>query len=99
MLFDYLQTAAAPDAAVYLKPFLDVISFPGTNGVMTGAALSAVNKFLLYGFIEGADVVNAVASFVCDCKFESATVLGDEVILMQILEAVVNCMRCEAAAS
>ena len=39
------------DPNVFLSPFLDVIRTEETTGAVTSIALSAVNKFLLYGLI------------------------------------------------
>jgi hypothetical protein len=33
------------------KPFVDVVTSPHTSGPITGAALSSLHKFLLYGFV------------------------------------------------
>lgn len=39
------------DPGVYLSPFLDVIRSEETTGPVTSIALSAVNKFMMYGII------------------------------------------------
>jgi hypothetical protein len=39
------------DILEYLQPFLDIILSEETSGPITGVALSAVNKFIKYGFI------------------------------------------------
>ena len=80
----------------YLRPFLNVISHANTNSAITLASLSAVNKFLLYGFIKSTsfDEVNTIASHVIDCKFESTYSTSDEIVLMQLLDVLVNCLRC-----
>jgi hypothetical protein len=41
------------DPLTFTRPFLDVLTAEDTSGVITGVALAAVNKFLLYGFISG----------------------------------------------
>lgn len=89
------------DAVAYLKPFLDVVSFRDTNGAMTGRALSSINKFLLYGSISqesphAREAINLAVASVVDCKFESTNAYNDEVVLMQLLEVIVNLLRCPA---
>ncbi|CAK8991723.1 Golgi-specific brefeldin A-resistance guanine nucleotide exchange factor 1 (BFA-resistant GEF 1) [Durusdinium trenchii] len=89
------------DAVSYLQPFLDVVAFPNTNGAMTGRALSSINKFLLYGAVtqespRGREAINLAVSSVVECKFEATNSYSDEVVLMQLLEVMVNLLRCPA---
>lgn len=103
-LHDYLQPfddISDVDAVAYLKPFLDVVAFPNTNGAMTGRALSSVNKFLLYGAVtkespRGREAINLAVASVVECKFEATNSYSDEVVLMQLLEVLVNLLRCQA---
>jgi len=39
------------DTVHYLQPFVDIVTSHHTSGPITGAALSSIHKFLLYGFI------------------------------------------------
>uniref|UniRef100_A0A7S2WBL3 SEC7 domain-containing protein n=1 Tax=Mucochytrium quahogii TaxID=96639 RepID=A0A7S2WBL3_9STRA len=89
------------DAVAYLQPFLDVVAYPNTNGAMTGRALSSINKFLLYGAVtsespRGREAINLAVTSVVECKFEATNSYSDEVVLMQLLEVMVNLLRCPA---
>jgi len=103
-LHDYLQPfddISDVDAVAYLQPFLDVVAFPNTNGAMTGRALSSINKFLLYGAVtlespRGREAINLAVASVVECKFEATNSYSDEVVLMQLLEVMVNLLRCQA---
>jgi len=103
-LHDYLQSfddINDVDAVAYLQPFLDVVAFPNTNGAMTGRALSSINKFLLYGAVtqespRGREAINLAVASVVECKFEATNSYSDEVVLMQLLEVMVNLLRCPA---
>ncbi|KAE8996318.1 hypothetical protein PR003_g20860 [Phytophthora rubi] len=89
------------DTVAYLLPFVMVIESERTSGFITGAALSAINKFLLYGLITGeslrADVaVNRIAVCVSRCRFEETHRADDEAVLMKLLELVEYAVRCDA---
>ncbi|KAG2507472.1 hypothetical protein BBO99_00009063 [Phytophthora kernoviae] len=89
------------DTVTYLLPFVMVIESERTSGFITGAAISAVNKFLLYGLITGeslrADVaINRIAVCVSRCRFEETHRADDEAVLMKLLELVEYCVRCDA---
>ncbi|KAE8898782.1 hypothetical protein PF005_g23188 [Phytophthora fragariae] len=89
------------DTVAYLLPFVMVIESERTSGFITGAALSAINKFLLYGLITGeslrADVaVNRIAVCVSRCRFEETHRADDEAVLMKLLELVEYGVRCDA---
>jgi brefeldin A-resistance guanine nucleotide exchange factor 1 len=77
------------DILEYLQPFLDIILSEETSGPITGVALSAVNKFIKYGFIQE-DSPNAslamrnIADAVTRCRFEATDPDTDEVVLMKI---------------
>ena len=101
-LHDYLQSfedITHVDAVVFLQPFLDVVSFPNTNGAMTGRALSSINKFLLYGAVtpenpRSRHAINLAVSSIVECKFEATNSYSDEVVLIQLLEVMENLLRC-----
>ncbi|KAG7388423.1 G-box binding factor [Phytophthora boehmeriae] len=89
------------DTVTYLLPFVMVIESERTSGFITGAAISAVNKFLLYGLITAeslrADVaINRIAVCVSRCRFEETHRADDEAVLMKLLELVEYCVRCDA---
>ncbi|TDH72476.1 hypothetical protein CCR75_001268 [Bremia lactucae] len=89
------------DTVTYLLPFVMVIESERTSGLITGAAISAVNKFLLYGLITSeslrADVaINRIAVCVSRCRFEETHRADDEAVLMKLLELVEYCVRCDA---
>jgi len=103
-LHDHLQGVddlADVDAPMYLRPFLDVVRSADASGPITGIALQAINKFILYGLVNedtigAAAAVNAVVMAAARCKFESSSSSGDETTLMQLLELVENTVRCSA---
>ncbi|ETL88746.1 hypothetical protein L917_12205 [Phytophthora nicotianae] len=89
------------DTVTYLLPFVMVIESERTSGFITGAAISAINKFLLYGLITSeslrADVaINRIAVCVSRCRFEETHRADDEAVLMKLLELVEYCVRCDA---
>ncbi|KAF4033714.1 Sec7 domain [Phytophthora infestans] len=89
------------DTVTYLLPFVMVIESERTSGFITGAAISAINKFLLYGLITceslRADVaINRIAVCVSRCRFEETHRADDEAVLMKLLELVEYCVRCDA---
>ncbi|KAL7994551.1 putative Sec7 domain, mon2, dimerization and cyclophilin-binding domain, Sec7 domain superfamily [Plasmopara halstedii] len=89
------------DTVSYLLPFVMVIESERTSGFITGAAISAINKFLLYGLITSeslrADVaINRIAVCVSRCRFEETYRADDEAVLMKLLELVEYCIRCDA---
>ncbi|XP_062518371.1 Golgi-specific brefeldin A-resistance guanine nucleotide exchange factor 1-like isoform X2 [Corticium candelabrum] len=79
------------DVNVFVGPFLDVIRSEDTTGPITGVALSAVNKFLSYGLIDGrqqsaASGVENIADAVTHARFVGTDPANDEVVLMKILQ-------------
>lgn len=88
------------DTVTYLLPFVMVIESDKTSGYITGAAISSLNKFLLYGLITNeslrADVaINRIAVCVSRCRFEETHRADDEAVLMKLLELVEYAVRCE----
>lgn len=88
------------DTVTYLLPFVMVIESDKTSGYITGAAISSLNKFLLYGLITNeslrADVaINRIAVCVSRCRFEETHRADDEAVLMKLLELVEYCVRCD----
>ncbi|KAF9978303.1 GDP/GTP exchange factor for ARF [Actinomortierella ambigua] len=79
------------DAVVLLEPFLDVIQSGDTNGPITGAALTSVEKFLMYRVVDK-DSLNAsfamqrLAVAATHCKFEASDSVSDEIVLLKILQ-------------
>eukprot|EP00118_Oscarella_pearsei_P026459 m.309936 g.309936 ORF g.309936 m.309936 type:complete len:1642 (+) comp48637_c0_seq1:73-4998(+) len=79
------------DVNLFLAPFLDVIRSEDTTGPVTALALSAVNKFLSYGFVdvgrEGAAAgIDNLADAVTHARFVGTDSSSDEVVLMKILQ-------------
>ena len=71
------------------------------SGPITGIALSALNKFLLYGLIRAdapraAEAVNQVALAATRCRFESSCDDDDDATLVSLLELLRNCLRSHA---
>ena len=64
------------DSLTYLAPFCTAISSPDISAAITGACLSALHKFLLYGFIDPTTVKDAkegitvVAQCIRHCSFQ-----------------------------
>ena len=57
------------------------------SGPLTGMALSSINKFLLYGFVDSTvprarEAVNLIAFASTNCRFESSSQADDEVRVM-----------------
>ncbi|KAF9163079.1 GDP/GTP exchange factor for ARF [Actinomortierella ambigua] len=79
------------DAVVLLEPFLDVVQSGDTNGPITGAALSSIEKFLMYRIVDK-DSLNAsfamqrLAVAATHCKFEASDSVSDEIVLLKILQ-------------
>ncbi|TYZ68326.1 hypothetical protein PybrP1_007605 [[Pythium] brassicae (nom. inval.)] len=89
------------DTVTYLLPFVMAVESERTSGYITGAALSSLNKFLLYGLITAeslrADVaINRIAVCVARCRFEETHRADDEAVLMKLLELVEYAVRCDA---
>lgn len=64
-----------PDALLYLPPFCEAISGREISASITGASLSALHKFLLYGFIlpgspSASEGMTLIANSLKSCTFE-----------------------------
>ncbi|VDM31885.1 unnamed protein product [Hydatigera taeniaeformis] len=81
----------------YLTPFLDVIRSDATTGLITGLALTSVEKFLAYGLLEvrsdslyaSQNVIGiaaeTIAEAVIQARFIRSRLSSDEVVLMKIV--------------
>ncbi|KAK2588991.1 hypothetical protein KPH14_001840 [Odynerus spinipes] len=79
------------DPGVFLAPFLEIIRSEETTGPVTSVALSAVYKFISYGFVDPghptvAACVEAVADAVTRARFVGTDASGDGVALMRIVQ-------------
>ncbi|KAF9927841.1 GDP/GTP exchange factor for ARF [Linnemannia zychae] len=79
------------DAVALLDPFLQVIQSGDTNGPITGAALSSVEKFLMYKIINKdspniSHAMQRLAVAATHCKFEASDSVSDEIVLLKILQ-------------
>lgn len=79
---------------------MDIVTSPLTTGPITGAALSSIHKFLLYGFVRtdsprATEGINLIAQAISKCVFEETDNFGDEVVLMKVLELSALCVRCD----
>ncbi len=88
------------DAVDYIKPFIAVVESSETTGAITGAAVSSLHKFLLYGFMtmespRVRDGIDLIVRGVSRYSFEETNPESDEVVLMKILELSALCLRCE----
>ncbi|KAF6039541.1 GBF1 [Bugula neritina] len=75
---------------VFLSPFLELVRSEETTGRITGLALTSINKFIAYGFIDcksrhGAAAVESIADAVTHARFVGTDPESDEVVLMKIL--------------
>lgn len=67
-----------PDALVYLPPFCEAIQGRDISAGITGASLSALHKFLLYGFLSPGGAPNSqegmtlMSSSLLKCTFEES---------------------------
>jgi golgi-specific brefeldin A-resistance guanine nucleotide exchange factor 1 len=80
------------DTVRYLEPFLAVVESPHTTGPMTGAALSSLHKFLLYGFMatdspRAGEGIDRIARGISRFHFEETDPESDEVVLMKVSHA------------
>ncbi|KAF9540254.1 GDP/GTP exchange factor for ARF [Mortierella hygrophila] len=85
------SSAKDMDAVALLEPFLQVIQSGDTNGPITGAALTSVEKFLMYKIInkDSLNVSHAMqrlAVAATHCKFEASDSVSDEIVLLKILQ-------------
>ena len=74
------ETAEEPmDVVAYLTPFCSAVSGREISANITGAALSSLHKFLLYGFItqdttpHAMDGMNLIAKSLLHCTFEESS--------------------------
>jgi len=68
----------------YIEPFCDAIRGRDISAAVTGAALSAVHKFLLYGFVSPAhgevhasEIMTLIADSLVHCSFEEEDEAGN----------------------
>jgi brefeldin A-resistance guanine nucleotide exchange factor 1 len=65
-----------PDALVYLPPFCEAIRGRDISASITGAALSALHKFLLYGFLthtpHAQEGMELMSNSLLNCTFEES---------------------------
>lgn len=97
-LFEQLVVCSDPDEVDYFAPFLKVIQANDVNGPITGVALSAIHKFLLYGFIpqEAGTLLNNIVNSVVQCTFPLEYTASDEVVVMKLFHVFLESLRTEA---
>jgi brefeldin A-resistance guanine nucleotide exchange factor 1 len=91
------------DIIEIFRPFLDIIRSEKTSGPITGVALSAVYKFLQYGFVTldsngVARAIEDIGAAVTNCRFEGTDPETDEVVLIKILKVLSKCIQVDAGA-
>jgi len=86
----------------YIYPFACVVVSPHASSSITGAALSSLHKFLLYGFLRkeeesqrACEGIELIGEAIIQCKFEEVGMNEGEVVLMKMLELSALCIRCE----
>ena len=69
------NTRQQPEARLYLPPFCVAIQSRDISARVTGAALQALQKFLLYGFLsaEGPNAFTTIANTLLLCTFEESS--------------------------
>jgi len=87
-------------ASHYVYPFTCVVVSPHTSSTITGAALSSLHKFLLYGFLRrdslaAKEGIEMIGDAIINCKFEEVSEGEGEVVLMKLLELSGLCIRCD----
>ena len=79
------------------SPFFSMIRSPLSTGPITSAALNAIHKFFISGFVrlDATDLEQMLAELsytVSHCKFEASDAAGDEVALYRIMAVIEQCM-------
>ena len=90
------------DCVAYLRPFHQVIISEHASGALTNAALSALSKFALYGFLSrefprAQDGIDILSECISKCVFEESDWQSDEVVMLKLLELSTMSFRCDAA--
>lgn len=79
---------------------MDVIRSEETSGLITGVALSSMDKFLksliTVDSTNAARAMALIAEAVTHCRFEATDYASDEVVLMKILQVLLSCVQCNA---
>jgi brefeldin A-resistance guanine nucleotide exchange factor 1 len=72
--WELLNHQQQPEARMYLPPFCSAIQGRDISASVTGAALNAIHKFLLYGFLsfEGPEAFATIANTLLLCTFEES---------------------------
>lgn len=75
-----LSNAQQPEAKLYLPSFCAAIQGRDISASVTGAALHAIHKFLLYGFLasEGPGPYMNIAKTLLNCTFEESGSMQDD---------------------
>jgi hypothetical protein len=73
--WELLHHQQQPEARMYLPPFCSAIQGRDISASVTGAALNAIHKFLLYGFLsyEGPEAFATIANTLLLCTFEESS--------------------------
>jgi hypothetical protein len=90
------------DCVMYVQPFHQVIVSENASGPLTIAAVTALSKFALYGFLDASypnanNGINLISKAICRCVFEETDWESDEVVLMKLLELSTMTMRCDSS--
>jgi hypothetical protein len=77
-LVEWDWQADSPPPLLYLPPFCAAVERRDVNASVTGAALAALHKFLIYGFLHPADArapagMTRIAQTLLHCTFEETT--------------------------
>jgi brefeldin A-resistance guanine nucleotide exchange factor 1 len=79
------------DVLEIVRPFCDVVTNKETTGPITGAAISALDKFLASGLLgteysSSAQGIREIGEAVTHARFVGTNTANDEVVLMTILK-------------
>jgi len=77
-LVEWDWQADSPPPLLYLPPFCAAVERRDVNAAVTGAALAALHKFLIYGFLHPSDLrapagMTRIAQALLHCTFEEST--------------------------
>eukprot|EP01051_Picozoa_sp_SAG22_P021588 SAG22_NODE_4825_length_1155_cov_1.438032_1_plen_288_part_01 len=95
------SSSAALGPAAAVRPFLEIVRSPETNGPVTGEALHSVARLLEQDFLpadapSAATAMLEIADAVMGCRFEDTDPETDAVVLMRLLAALRACFTIPA---
>jgi brefeldin A-resistance guanine nucleotide exchange factor 1 len=94
---------AAFSCSDLFRPFLKVVRSSQTSGPFTGFAIMALQRLLdleavVPGHCDFREAMAELVETVTQCQFEATDPEADELVLIQILQVLVSCLKCRAGA-